>query len=69
MSPDKLELVRPYIIDSKSVRKVEAKKKETGVGRIKEVPNIRKTGNGGDDGERKQNLPEQLKADESKSTR
>ena len=69
MSPDKFELVRPYIIDSKSVRKVEAKKKETGVGIIKEVPNIGKTGNGGDDGERKQNLPEQLKADESKSIR
>ena len=69
VSPDKLELVRPYIIDSKDVRKVEGKKKETGVGRIKEVPIIRKTGNDGDDGEREQNLPIQPKADESKSTR
>ena len=69
MSPDKLELVRPYIIDIKDVRTVEAKKKETGVGIIKEVPNIRETGNGGDDGEREQNLPDLPKADESKSTR
>ena len=68
VSPDKLELVRPYIIDSKDAKKSEPKKKETGVNRIREVPNIRMTDHSGDDGRHGQFRPVQYKVNEAKST-